>query len=511
LVRILRRFSVLIFTITCILASSAVWADNTLIDVNYHVQIAQPRLRVTAQLNHVETKTLFVAFVTNHAGVDNLAARVSGFTAQTGRGNGLPVKNQGRGLYEVETKGESVIHLRYIFDFRAAEHNHNLSILTSSYLHIAGEDFLFRVFRDRRSAQNEENNLCKDFRLKLDGLPPGWRTLVTYPAAPDGSILFNDYGVLLHAGNYDRIDFKTDSLAYTIAVDKECQFDSVPMIRDVSKVINYYCRIFKGAPVDRELIVINQSRLKHYYLGGQTKKQNIIMELGGINRKNQQKHKVLIAHLIGHETFHMWLPDAFNHNTDDWEWFWEGFTEYETYRSLFRLGIMNQAQFKEQLADRYYQYQKLKLKTKVSLTMAASRKFDPNLEYNSLIYDKGMLVAYLFDKRLKESGKDFDRFLADLHRELALPQQPVANREIVAFMNDYIGDDSFTKRYVQGTVLLPIAPWSEFGLSYFKQYLRLPPRPPFPWDFLILLFSLGLVGWVIFKITKRRIKAHKKL
>jgi predicted metalloprotease with PDZ domain len=489
----------------CLAAKPAVANPDQDIAASYIIRLNQPQLQVTLELSQIRSKALYISFINHSAGVDNLTARIGRVRARAVRnGENLPVKSGGNGLYEIQTQGESKINLSYDFNPRAVEHNHNLSVLTSSYLHISLDDFLAGVFSRSQDVENYDNLLYKDFRLKFTNLPAGWKTLTTYPVTQDGWVLIDNYEeLLLHTGAYRTETQKINDCNFTFAFDQKIQFDRSLILQDSFKLIKYYSGIFKRTPVPEELIVINQSRGVYgpgWSYGGQAKKKNIILEFGGLNHKNQMRGRARLAGFLGHELFHIWLPGAFNIK-DNWEWFGEGFTEYQSWRSLRELGVMNETQFRERIVLKYHKYETLNLKAKVSVLAATTRKFDPNPEYYTLIYDKGALIAYLLDRRLRKTGKDFNQFLAKLYQEYAVPQKPLGNRELIRFIDEYLGDSSFTRDYVRGTKILPIDPWREFGMGYFK--IKFPP-PPFPLNILIPLVVLILTGWMTMKASRRK-------
>jgi hypothetical protein len=80
-------------------------------------------------------------------------------------------------------------------------------------------------------------------------------------------------------------------------------------------------------------------------------------------------------------------------------------------------------------------------------------------------------------------------------------KKPLGNRELIRFIDEYLGDSSFTRDYVRGTKILPIDPWREFGMGYFK--IKFPP-PPFPLNILIPLVVLILTGWMTMKASRRK-------
>ena len=115
--------------------------------------------------------------------------------------------------------------------------------------------------------------------------------------------------------------------------------------------------------------------------------------------------------IFTHELLHLWVPNQLQLE-GDYDWFFEGFTLYTALQTALKLKIINFKEYLDTLARVYDSY--LSYADDLSLIEASERRWTTP---GSLVYDKGMLVAFLYDLKIrKESGGKTT--LADRYREL---------------------------------------------------------------------------------------------
>ena len=156
--------------------------------------------------------------------------------------------------------------------------------------------------------------------------------------------------------------------------------------------------------------------------------------------------------IFTHELLHLWVPNSLRLD-GDYDWFFEGFTLYTALRTALELKIINFKEFLDTLARVYDSY--LSYADDLSLVDASERRWTTP---GSFVYDKGMLVAFLYDLLLrKESGGKTT--LADKYRELF--SRPVAdhvsgNDVIIAVLGSSPAVHDFTKAYVENSTKLEL-------------------------------------------------------
>lgn len=116
---------------------------------------------------------------------------------------------------------------------------------------------------------------------------------------------------------------------------------------------------------------------------------------------------------LAHELFHLWIPNGLG-LSGDYDWFYEGFTNYQALRASQRLGFLNFDDYLAALANAYDHYTGLKQQDTASLVEASARRWSGA---SALVYHKGMLAAALYDLQLRKETKG-RRSLDDVYREL---------------------------------------------------------------------------------------------
>jgi hypothetical protein len=150
---------------------------------------------------------------------------------------------------------------------------------------------------------------------------------------------------------------------------------------------------------------------------------------------------------LRHEMFHLWLPEDVD-LTGDYDWFYEGFA---LYRSL-KLGVaLNRIRFEDYLdtLSRAYDVDR-RIAGKISLIDASRNRW--NGDNNTVVYARGMLVAFLCDLALLDRSKgkrSIDDVIRDVYRQHsgnggaadgneAVIERLKADRELVPVIDDYV-------------------------------------------------------------------------
>ena len=151
--------------------------------------------------------------------------------------------------------------------------------------------------------------------------------------------------------------------------------------------------------------------------------------------------------VLSHELFHLWVPNSLN-LVGDYDWFFEGFTLYQALRMDLRLGLISFEDYLETIARVYDSYLSSVDRDRLSLIEASERRWTT---HSSLVYEKGMLVAFIYDLSLRNLA-DCRASLDDVYREIfqrAATGQESANEIIIKVLSERDGLDSFARDYVE--------------------------------------------------------------
>lgn len=149
--------------------------------------------------------------------------------------------------------------------------------------------------------------------------------------------------------------------------------------------------------------------------------------------------------IFTHEVLHLWVPNALPLE-GDYDWFFEGFTLYTALLTALELKAIDFKEYLDTLGRVYDSY--VSYPHDLSLIEASERRWTNPWP---VVYDKGMLVAFLYDLMLRKesAGKTT---VANLYRELfSLPADRVnANKVIISLLTSSPAARELVKKYVEG-------------------------------------------------------------
>jgi predicted metalloprotease with PDZ domain len=169
---------------------------------------------------------------------------------------------------------------------------------------------------------------------------------------------------------------------------------------------------------------------------------------------------------LAHELFHLWVPNGLALD-GNYDWFYEGFTLYQALRAGIRLNLLTFQDYLNAIGRAFDAYKSVNERDKASLLDASEQRWTVS---PTLVYNKGMLVAFLYDLTLRQQTRG-KRSLDDVYRELfrlyrAPESRKDGNAAVIAVLNDAGNMQDFTRRYIESasTIELPAA-IALFGLQ----------------------------------------------
>jgi hypothetical protein len=149
--------------------------------------------------------------------------------------------------------------------------------------------------------------------------------------------------------------------------------------------------------------------------------------------------------IFTHELLHLWVPNALRLE-GDYDWFFEGFTLYTALVTALELKFINLKEYLATLERVYDSY--LSRPDELSLIDAAERRWTTG---NAVVYDKGMLVAFLYDLAIRKNSGGKMR-LANLYPRLfARPVTPAnGNDVIIQLLSSTPAGADLAKSYIEG-------------------------------------------------------------
>jgi hypothetical protein len=345
---------------------------------------------------HLFSPSRLWSFRNAHAGVLGIAERIDRF-----RANGVHVRMIAMGEFRSDvdaTEVDYVVHLR---------RPTSADVAHVSWLN---DDYGFLMFADLLPQGMEA--ISVDFEL-----PKGWTIQsATAPDAngqyqlsePDDAIFF--VGRSIRKSSKDELDsFVTGTWPFK---------DSVP-VKAAARVIEKYLEL-TGFPLPaRPAVMIAPLPIPAGATKwrAQTRGSTVLLLMDPQAQISKWKDQLEI--IFTHEVLHLWVPNGLPLH-GDYSWFFEGFTLYTALLTALDLKAIDFREYLDTLARVYDSY--ISYPNVLSLVEASERRWTHPWP---VVYDKGMLVAFLYDLVLrKESGGKTT--LASRYRELFSPG--MANR-----------------------------------------------------------------------------------
>jgi predicted metalloprotease with PDZ domain len=167
--------------------------------------------------------------------------------------------------------------------------------------------------------------------------------------------------------------------------------------------------------------------------------------------------RALLARLgvvLAHELFHLWVPNRLALD-GDYDWFFEGFTLYQALLTCLRLNLIKFDDYLDTMARVYDSYRSQPDHDRLSLIEASERRWTAA---PSFVYDKGMLVAFIYDLMLRQLTRN-GTSVADIYPQLFRTRETRsgnANEVIMSILNRPPGMNQFFERYVQNPGDIPL-------------------------------------------------------
>lgn len=260
--------------------------------------------------------------------------------------------------------------------------------------------------------KEQPGSLARDVQLKISN-PEGWAAysgdevtaLHTYRFTdPDSAIIF--------VGKNLRRSVRTSSgNLFKLLTDGTWAFSDEEAMDTLLKVIRLNSEI--GALPCTQVTLV----LSTFPAGGagantwsaETRGCNVVLLMG--QTPSRVGALAQLGNALTHETFHLWIPNGVA-LSGEYDWFYEGFTMYQSARAAVQLGLVTWPEFLNAIAQAYDG--SLATTNAQSLIDASKQRWTTG---TSTVYSKAMVVAFLYDLNLRNQtgGK---RSLDDVYRRM---------------------------------------------------------------------------------------------
>lgn len=391
-----------------------------------------------------------------YASVSGLGERIENLTLADDEGQRIKVKRLAPGEYEASgaaTRWSCEIKLDAPEFPTDAAH---VSWLTGERGFLMMGDLLPLAGADSKSPA------ANPARLSF-ALPAGWSVASGETKLADGRFetMEADNAVFFIGPNLRQRSARVGAMQLTLLTDGTWAFTDEDVSQLAVSILKDYTRTTGLTPRPRATLMLAPfpNSVGAGRWSAETRSGNVLLLSGRSPSKTAGLAQLSVP--LTHELFHLWIPNGINLD-GQYDWFYEGFTLYQALRAGMRLNFLSFQDYLNALARAYDAYAALPNRTQFSLIEAARRRWTGT---TALVYNKGMLVAFLYDLSLRQSSKG-KRSLDDVYRDLFRSSgtsgvRQDGNEAVVAALKREDGVRGFVERYIESngdvdlSVLLP--------------------------------------------------------
>lgn len=433
-----------------LIACAAVSSNAQSLDVKISVSsVAPPRVRVEGTR---ADGTRAWSFLNAYAGVIGLGERIENLSLADAGGQAVDVRKLAPGEYAAEREAA-----RFSYDVKLDPPKRPGDAAHVSWL--TNERGLLMLADLLPSPSGGA-------KLRLD-LPAGWAASSSENLNAGRQYEIADAGksVFLIGRDVSTRTARRGEMDYASVLTGSWAFNDDAAARAVGDILKDYEKVLGGTPRRLATVIISPfpSAAPAQSWSAETRGGSVVLLSGQWPSKTMALSR--LDGILSHELLHLWVPNGLALE-GEYDWFYEGFTLYLSMRAGVRRGQLTFQDYLNAVGRAYDGYRAGVSAQEFSLIEASRRRW--NLS-PSLVYDKGMLVAFLYDLNLlrRTGGRSS---LEDVYRSLfrrhgSASTRAEGNRAVIDALNSMGGMEGFTKRFVEGTAVIDLAgEASAFGL-----------------------------------------------
>ena len=286
----------------------------------------------------------------------------------------------------------------------------------------------------------------KELRVELK-LPSRWSVQFAGSLDSDGKAIVRnpEDAVFLVGRDLRRVSKSLNGQKLNIAVTGNWKLSDGAIGDSAQKVFERYLRNFDSRLSEDPLIIV----VPFPFTGvtswrAQARGSSVVLAIDPSSRFRNWKGQLGV--ILTHELLHLWVPNSISLK-GDYDWFFEGFTLYQALLTALDVKLISFREYLDTLGRVYDSY--LSYPNDLSLIEASEQRWISSFP---LVYDKGMLVALLFDLMVR-AETDGRSGLPNVYRQLLhLPQTQAndANAAIISLLDSSLPDKGFSQTYIEG-------------------------------------------------------------
>ncbi|HKQ51102.1 MAG TPA: hypothetical protein VJT74_01945 [Pyrinomonadaceae bacterium] len=391
-----------------------------------------------------------------YANVTGLAERIENLKLFDGEGREVNVRRLAPGEYEADAAAARFVYEMKLdaplFEGDAA----HVSWLTPERGFLMLGDLLPLAGGDKASGA----------RVTFS-LPERWAVASSARPGAGGAFELADSeaGVFFVGQNLRERREKVGAMEFVFVTAGEWAFSDEEVMDVAARILKEHAETFGGAARDTVMLALapfpRAAGADHW--SAETRGASVTLLAG--RSPSRTAALAQLSFPLAHELFHLWVPNALGLD-GSYDWFYEGFTLYQALSAAVRLELLTFQDYLNAVGRAFDAYKSAQGREQLSLLKASERRWTLA---PALIYNKGLLVAFLYDLTLRQQTKN-KRTLADVYRELfrlarASASHRDGNQAALAALNEAGDVRELTRKYVEDAGEIELAQMvAPFGL-----------------------------------------------
>ena len=275
-------------------------------------------------------------------------------------------------------------------------------------------------------------------------LPAGWQVYPSIGPVARGFVVNEPDKAVFMIGRELRLASKRNSgTELRLVVQGAWKFSDRDVLGDGLKVLRDYEELTGFKLRSTPTILIAPFSLQGSSWKAETRGSTSLLLLN--SQASWKNWRAQLAIIFTHELFHLWVPNSLQLN-GDYDWFFEGFTSYVALQEALKLRLIRFPEYLTTLGRVYDSY--LSVSDDKSLLEASELRWTSS---SSAVYDKGMLVAFVYDLLLRRGSAGMSSLGNQYHRLFArFADEPAdANEVIIQTLTSSPATSEFSKSYIE--------------------------------------------------------------
>lgn len=400
------------------------------------------------------------SFRNTYAGIMGLGERIENLTLLDASGNNIPAKKLAPGEYEATSEA-----VRFSYEVRVDAPSKATDAAYSSWLTNERGFLMLGDLLPRSGDSRERATTSLAVRFIM---PRQWIIATNEMRASEGLYEINNLArAVFYVGKDLRLSHaRVGEMDLSIVTAGEWAFTDEDLSKAVTGILKEHTEIMSGVPRPSAMLMLSPfpRPMGAERWSAETRGATVMLLAG----KSPSKIAALaqLGTPLAHELFHLWIPNGLALD-GEYDWFYEGFTLYQALRAGVRLQSRSFDDYLNALGRAFDLYMSEGNRDKLSLIEASARRWTGS---SALIYQKGMLVAFLYDLTLRQRS-DGKRSLDDVYRELfrrfsGSGARSDGNRALIATLSNTGDMQEFVRRYIENASAIDLpAAIAPFGLQ----------------------------------------------